>query len=203
MFKQVILDNQDIIKTIKTIKRDYEFYDDLLKLKKIVSFVWPRRVWKTFLMFDFVKQLIKSNKIELEQLVFVDFSIYSWEIIDPKQILWDYKELFPNLEPFFIFDEIQDILNFKIFVLSLYNSGFQIFLSWSNSKLLSSELTTHFRWRVFEYNVFPLSFKEVFTQHNRQLVTNSYLIFFQNIIGQDWQKLLDIKIYFHYYLKKH
>ena len=161
MFKQVILDNQELINNIKILKRDYELYDDLLFLKKIVSFVWPRRTWKTFLMYDFVKQLIKKWEIELEQVVFIDFSLYSWLELDSNLLLENYKELFPNKIPFFVFDEIQDISNFKNFVLSLYNKQFQIFLSWSNSNLLSSELTTHFRWRIFQYNILPLIFKEV------------------------------------------
>lgn len=160
MFKQLILDNQVLIKDINTIKRDYIFYDDLLVLNKIVSFIWPRRVWKTFLMIDFIKELILLNKIKLEQVVFIDFSLNTWEIIDYKILLLDFKEIYPDLEPFFVFDEIQDIQNFKEFILSLYNLWYKIFLSGSNSKLLSSELSTHFRWRVFEYKVFPLTFKE-------------------------------------------
>ncbi|MBT3726506.1 AAA family ATPase [bacterium] len=72
-------------------------------------------------MIDFVKQLIKEKKIELEQVVFIDFSLYSNQKLDPREIILDYKELFLDKEPFFIFDEIQDISNFKEFVLYLYN----------------------------------------------------------------------------------
>ncbi|MFA5917626.1 MAG: ATP-binding protein [Candidatus Gracilibacteria bacterium] len=172
MFKEVILYNQNLIKNIQTIKRDYVFYDDLLKLNKIVSFVGPRRVGKTFLMIDFVKELIKSGKIELEQIVFIDFSMNTGEIIDFQKLLLNFKELYPDKEPFFIFDEIQDILNFKEFILSLFNLGYKIFLSGSNSKLLSSELSTHFRGRVFEYKVFPLTFKEVLRFKNIEIKKN-------------------------------
>jgi uncharacterized protein len=161
MFKQTILDNQKLIKNINIIKRDYEFYDDLLKINKIVSFIWPRRVGKTFLMMSFVKDLIKNKKITLEQVVFIDFSLYSDEKVDYKTIVSNFKEIYPKEEPFFVFDEVQDIDNFKDLVLSLYNLWYKIFVSWSNSKLLSSELSTNFRWRVFEYKVLPLSFKEV------------------------------------------
>lgn len=172
MFKQIILDNQDLIKNIEVIKRDYEFFDDLLSIKKIVSFVWPRRTGKTFLMYDFVKQLIRKWEIELEQVVFIDFSLYSWLELDSNLLLENYKELFPNKKPFFVFDEIQDIFNFKVFVISLYNKQFQIFLSWSNSNLLSSELATHFRWRVFQYNILPLTFKEVLIFNNIEYKNN-------------------------------
>jgi predicted AAA+ superfamily ATPase len=51
----------------------------------------------------------------------------------------------------------------------LYNLWYKIFLSWSNSKLLSSELSTHFWWRVFEYKIFPLTFKEVLIFKNIEI----------------------------------
>ena len=60
-----------------------------------------------------------------------------------------------------IFDEVQDIENFQKLVLQLYIQWYQIFISGSNSKLLSSELVTEFRWRVYEYFVNPLNFKEI------------------------------------------
>jgi predicted AAA+ superfamily ATPase len=44
-----------------------------------------------------------------------------------------------------VFDEIQDLENFQQVVLQLYQQGYQLFISGSNSKLLSSELTTQFR----------------------------------------------------------
>ncbi|MBS9783950.1 ATP-binding protein [Candidatus Gracilibacteria bacterium] len=112
-------------------------------------------------MLQFIKELIQNNKIVIEQVVFLDFSLYSGKSIDYKNILLDFQEMYPKKEPFFVFDEIQDIANFKELVLGLYNLGYQIFLSGSNSKLLSSELSTHFRGRVFEYKVFPLTFTEI------------------------------------------
>ncbi len=39
MFKQIIADNQSKIENISLVTRDYVFYDDLLVLNKIVSFV--------------------------------------------------------------------------------------------------------------------------------------------------------------------
>ncbi len=161
MFKQEILNNQNLIKNLTLKKRDYEFYYDVLKLNKIVSFVWPRRVGKTFLMFQFVKELIDCWEISLEQVVFIDFSLYARKELSYQDLLLKFKELYPDKEPFFVFDEIQDITNFKEFVLGFYTLWYKIFLSGSNSTLLSSELSTNFRWRVFEYQVLPLSFREV------------------------------------------
>ena len=160
IFKNLIIDNQERIKKINPIKRDYVFFEDSFNLNKIITFVWPRRVWKTFLMFQFVKQLLLDEKIKESQLVFIDFSQFRNEKINPQIVLDSYFET--NLDdPFFIFDEIQDIENFTEFVLFFYNKWYKIFLSWSNSKLLSSEIATEFSWRIFQYDVLPLTFKEV------------------------------------------
>ncbi len=102
----------------------------------------------------------------MEQIVFIDFSLYSGKGLSYQDLLLNFKELFPDKEPFFVFDEIQEIFNFKEFVLGLYNLWYKIFLSGSNSILLSSELSTNFRWRIFEYQVLPLTFKEVLSFNN-------------------------------------
>jgi predicted AAA+ superfamily ATPase len=96
-------------------------------------------------MFQFAKKLLERGVIKSEQIVFVDFAQYSNEILDPQELLNNYFDINPVDEPFLIFDEIQDIANFKAFVLFFYNKGYKVFLSGSNSKLLSSELSTEFR----------------------------------------------------------
>ena len=161
MYSQIIKDNQEKLKNLKLKKRDYIFYDEILNLDKIISFIWTRRVWKTYLMFQFVLELIEKWFYTLEQVVFIDFSIYKWEIINPEDIIKSYYSLWNSKKPILIFDEIQDIENFQKLVLQLYNQDYQIFISGSNSNLLSSELVTEFRWRVYEYFVNPLNFKEI------------------------------------------
>lgn len=44
MYSRIIRDNQALLENITIIPRDYELYDDLLQLHKIVSFIGPRRV---------------------------------------------------------------------------------------------------------------------------------------------------------------
>jgi len=166
MFTQIIKDNQEKLKNLKIKKRDYVFFDEILSLNKIVSFIWPRRVGKTYLMFQFLLSIIESWFYRLEQVIFIDFSIFKWEIINPEDIINSYFSLWNKDKPILIFDEIQDIENFQKVVLQLYNQWYQIFISWSNSKLLSSELVTEFRWRVYEYFVYPLNFKEVLEFNN-------------------------------------
>jgi predicted AAA+ superfamily ATPase len=163
MFSQLIKNNQEKFKELSLKKRDYTFHDEILNLNKIISFIWPRRVWKTYLMFQFIKELIKNWTYSNKQIVYLDFSIFKWEIINSDEIIKSYFSLWNKEKPVLILDEIQDIENFQKVVLQLYTQWYQLFISWSNSKLLSKELVTEFRWRVYEYFVSPLSFEEILT----------------------------------------
>ncbi len=160
MFKQKILDNQEKIKNISLIKRDIEFNSEILWLNKIISFVGPRRAWKTYFMYQVAKDLIGNWKLNYEEIVFLDFSEILQKKIDFDKILENFLEIYPDKKPFFIFDEVQDIENFREWIIWLFNKWYKIFISWSNAKLLSQEISTEFRWRNFEIFILPLSFKE-------------------------------------------
>ncbi len=154
---------QKKIQNINLKQREVIFEPEVLKLNKIISFVWPRRAWKTYYMYQIIKNLISQNIIKLEQVVFIDFVELEQTNINFDEILEAFFSIYPDLEPFFVFDEIQEIDNFKEWILKLYNDWYKIFVSWSNSKMLSSELATQFRWRNIEYFILPLSFKEFLT----------------------------------------
>lgn len=160
MFKQKILDNQERIKNISLVKRWINFDSEILSLNKIISFVGPRRAWKTYFMYQVAKALIEEWKISHEEIVFLDFSEILKKKIDFDKILENFLEIYPDKKPFFIFDEVQDVENFREWIISLFNKWYKIFISWSNAKLLSQEISTEFRWRNFEIFILPLSFKE-------------------------------------------
>ncbi|MDR0608003.1 MAG: AAA family ATPase [Candidatus Peribacteria bacterium] len=61
---------------------------------------------------------------------------------------------------------MQEIANFKQFIFSLFTGHHKIFLSGSNSKLLSSELSTEFRGKTYEFQVQPLIAREVLSFYN-------------------------------------
>lgn len=160
MFKKTILDNQERITELSFIRRDFVFESELLKLNKIVTFIGPRRAGKTYTMFQILRDMIDVGMLAIQDIVFIDFSESIEKKIDFNTIVENYYELFPHGTPFFVFDEIQEIENFKEGVLSLFNRGYKIFLSGSNSNMLSSELSTQFRGRIYEYFIYPLSFWE-------------------------------------------
>lgn len=63
---------------------------------------------------------------------------------------------------FYIFiDEIQDIQYWEKTIKNyVKNPNFDIYITGSNSNLLSWELASYFTWRFIEFYIFPLNFKE-------------------------------------------
>jgi len=61
---------------------------------------------------------------------------------------------------FLLFDEIQNIKGWELFINRLYRMGYNIVLTGSNSNLLSRELATHLTGRHIQIELFPFSFAE-------------------------------------------
>lgn len=61
---------------------------------------------------------------------------------------------------YLFFDEIQEVDGWESVIRSFYNKGADIYITGSNSKMLSSELATKLSGRSFEIRVMPLSFSE-------------------------------------------
>jgi predicted AAA+ superfamily ATPase len=102
---------------------------DVLSLHKIISFIGARRVGKTYFMYQIIREMIKRGLITIEQVVFIDFSEFFESKIDFSQILLDFYTLYPDKKPYFFFDEIQEIDDFRAGILMLFNRDFQVCIS--------------------------------------------------------------------------
>lgn len=61
---------------------------------------------------------------------------------------------------YILFDEIQNVRNWELFVNRLSRGEFNIVLTGSNSNLLSRELATHLTGRFIQFQILPFSFSE-------------------------------------------
>ena len=132
--------------------------------KKIITLIGVRRCGKTSIFYHTINQLIE--KIEKTKILFLNFEDERFELNSDELdlILQAYMELYPSYklsECYFFFDEIQNISNWEKFIRRLYDTvSKNIFITGSNSKLLSSEIATSLRGRTLNFEIFPLSFKE-------------------------------------------
>jgi predicted AAA+ superfamily ATPase len=160
LFKELIVEFQSS-SLPEVIKRDIEIP---INTGKIISVIGVRRSGKTFILFQTIKELLKE--IPIEKIIYINFEDERLDIKakDLGLLLEAYKELYPEIElkeVYFFFDEIQNIDGWEKFVRRIYdNYSKNIFITSSNSKLLSKEIATALRGRTIKYEVYPLSFKE-------------------------------------------
>lgn len=135
-----------------------------LDIEKIVVVTGMRRAGKTSLLLNAIQTLRQSMPIE--KLVYLSFEDerLSLQAEDLDLILQAYRELYPDLDLsqcYFFFDEIQEVQGWEKFIRRLDDSvSRHIYLTGSNSKLLSTEIATSLRGRCLSVEVFPLSFRE-------------------------------------------
>ncbi len=159
---------------LKHIIRDFHLNDNFdvkpralqppLDTKKIITLIGVRRCGKTSILYDMINQL--SNSIDKTKILFLNFEDerLELEVDELDLILQSFNELYPdqNLnECYLFFDEIQNITGWEKFIRRVYDTiSKNIFITGSNSKLLSSEIATSLRGRTLSYEVYPLSFSE-------------------------------------------
>ena len=132
---------------------------------KIITVTGVRRCGKSHLMYEGMKQLLKLGVVQ-QQIIYVSFDD---ERIDCSAkelgaIIEAHLELNPTVDLtqcHLFFDEIQNIEGWETFVRRIYDRvSKNIYLTGSNSKMLSRELSTSLRGRSINLELHPLSWSE-------------------------------------------
>lgn len=132
---------------------------------KIVTVPGVRRCGKSSLFLLAINRLLDSG-VKKERILFLNFDDerfhFNAENLD--EILQSYRELYPDIplkDAYLFFDEIQMADDWQPFIRRVYEQECKnIFITGSNSRMLSSELSTSLRGRTLQYEEFPLSFNE-------------------------------------------
>lgn len=148
-----------VIKREKYLSRIRGFYNsDLIKI-----LVGIRRCGKSVILNQIIDE-IKENGCDDEHIIFINFEYIEYEELrDYKKLNTYIKEKLVDNKIYYIFlDEIQKVDNFEEVVNSLRAStnNTSIFITGSNSKLLSQELSTVLSGRYVLFNIYPLSYLE-------------------------------------------
>ena len=148
-----------MLKREKYLSKIREFYDsDLIKI-----LVGIRRCGKSVILNQIIDEL-KERKIDEEHIIYVNFEFIEFEdLIDYKKLNSYVKERIKDGKIYYLFfDEIQNVDNFEKVINSLRASkNVSIFITGSNSRLLSDELSTVLSGRYVSFKINPLSYKEV------------------------------------------
>ena len=136
-----------------------DFYDsDLIKI-----LVGIRRCGKSVILQQIIDEL-KEKKVDDDHIIYVNFEFIEFEnLTDYKELNKYVKEKIKDDKLYYLFfDEIQNVENFEKVINSLRASQkVSIFITGSNSRLLSEELSTVLSGRYVSFKINPLSYKEV------------------------------------------
>ena len=135
------------------------FYDqDLIKV-----IMGIRRCGKSVILLQIIDEL-KNMGIPTSQIIYINFEYEDYTFIKDDMDLHQFiKEKIVNDEKYYLlFDEIQNIRNWEKAINSFKASkNVSIFITGSNSDLLSGELATHLAGRYVSFKIYPFTFKEV------------------------------------------
>ncbi len=141
------------------LKKIRGFYDDTETIKVITG---VRRCGKSTLMATIMQELLDKGVNE-ENLIFLDLDSRKYRKIKTDDELENFIDSQSNADgiKYLFVDEIQNVKNFEEVINAFRGEGeFSIFITGSNSYLLSGELTTKLTGRYVEFEMFPLSFEE-------------------------------------------
>ncbi len=124
-------------------------------------FVGLRHAGKSYLMFQRIAQLLTQGHRQEDILYFnfEDDRIDSLEASDLDLIKTCYEEMYDS-RPIFFLDEIQLVDRWEKFARRLADQKYQVYITGSNAKMLSSEIATTLGGRYMIQEVYPYSFTE-------------------------------------------
>lgn len=151
----------NMIKREKYLKKIRPFYEQ--DLIKVITGI--RRCGKSVILNQIMDELRQSG-VKDEQIIYINFEFADYIDINDAKKFNDFieKKLINKNKYYVFFDEIQNVDRWEKVVNSLkakYNENISIFITGSNSDLLSGELATHIAGRYVSFKIYPFTFDEV------------------------------------------
>jgi hypothetical protein len=136
---------------------DLKVFDSRL-IKVIIG---PRRAGKSFFAVHALTKMGSFGYVNLDDERLLGIKDYD-DIINTLNSVYAKSK-------YLLFDEIQNLDRWELFVNRLQRQGYNIVITGSNSKLLSKELATHLTGRHLQISIFPFSFKELIKSEGKEL----------------------------------
>lgn len=144
---------------------------------QIIVLIGQRRVGKSFIMKDFVAR--HSTETDAN-IIYIDKEQKDFDFIKNYTQLNDYIDahFIADKHNYILIDEVQDIAGWEHSVRSYRTvDNTDVVITGSNSKMLSSELSTLLRGRFQEIHVLPLSYAEFLEFHNLTDSDNAFMLY--------------------------
>ena len=124
-----------------------------------------RRCGKSTILKMIMEKLHNERGIPKEQIVSYRFDSMEYEDMTAKQMYEELKgRLCKNGRTYLFLDEMQEIKNWEKVVNSLASDfNVDIYITGSNSRMMSSEISTYLTGRYVSFHIYVLSFREYLT----------------------------------------
>ena len=124
-----------------------------------------RRCGKSTILKMIMEKLQNERGISEDQIVFMRFDSMEYEDMTAKQMFEAVKAKFSeNKKTYLFLDEVQEIEGWEKVVNSLASDyDVDLYVTGSNSRMMSSEISTYLTGRYVSFRIFPLSFEEYLT----------------------------------------
>lgn len=160
--KKLILENQLMVKGLSFVRRNVEF-----EPHSNYVLVGLRRAGKSYMLYQRIHDLLQQGH-SIEEFLYFNFEddrLENIQLSDLDIIKQSYEELFEH-KPIFMLDEIQLVDGWEKFARRLADHKYLIYITGSNAKMLSKEISTTLGGRYMVQNVFPFSFQEFLKSKN-------------------------------------
>jgi len=185
-------------------KNRHSYLNTLLEFldKEVIKvIVGVRRCGKSTLLKLFAEEL-KNRKIPKNNIIHINFESMKYRDITDYNLFYDYVmgQAPENGKTYLLIDEPQNVIGWEKAVNSFkVDFDCDIYITGSNARLLSSELSTLISGRYVEIDLYPLSFKEFLDFHgteNNDKAFQDYLKFggFPSIVelGENVDRINDV-----------
>ena len=155
-----------MIKREMYLKKIRDSYDS--ELIKII--VGVRRSGKSVLMMQIIDEL-QEKGINEDHIIYINFEDYDYtDYTKPKEFNKYIKDKIKDNDKYYLlFDEIQNVEDFEKVINSFrVTMNVSIFITGSNSKVLSGDLSTHLAGRYINIKMMPFTFSEYLELQNSQ-----------------------------------
>lgn len=149
--------------------------------------IGQRRAGKSYILRQVAAALVSDRGVNPANVLYINKEYLEFDFIeDYKELENLYRTYRERLKPkgkvYLFFDEIQNVDGWEKFVNS-HSQDFveecELFISGSNSKMLSSELATLLSGRYVEFHIFPYSYSEYLQLMQQDSGRTSYLAYLQ------------------------
>ena len=171
------------------IRKDYLRTITKLSNNKLIKvLVGQRRSGKSYIIRQSINNLISNKKVNPKNIFYLNKEMFEFKNIvkaeDLSELIDKYKKLIKPKGKIYIFiDEVQNIKNWEQIISSLAQhpvSNYEIFITGSNSKLLSGELASLLSGRYVVINIYPFSYNEFLNFKKLDNNSENFLVYLQS-----------------------